>query len=155
MMKNTDFRKLMSPLEMILLFVFIIYLVFPIKTPEFLASSVDSPVGLFSIFIVTLYLFFYANPIIGVIYIFVSYELIRRSASGSNGAVASPYSILEYTPTQRNKDIQLQKLNPPQPSSLEEEVILKMAPASQNFIKGESVSDFKPVADKVVGASMV
>ena len=154
-MKFSEFRKSMSPLEMILLVVFIIYLVFPIKTPEFLAGSIDSPFGLIGIFAVTLYLFFFANPIIGVIYIFVAYELIRRSAITPQGIAASQYAIQQYTPTQAVKDVQLQKMNPRQSETLEEEMISIMAPASRDFIKGESVSNFKPVADSVIGASMV
>jgi hypothetical protein len=49
--------------------------------------------------------------------------------------------------------MELERLNPPQSISLEEEVIDKMAPARNEFIKGD-MSNFKPNMESAVGASM-
>mgnify|MGYP003351146204 CR=1 FL=1 len=117
----------LSKLESALLVIFVLYIIFPIDTPEFLAGMVDSSLGMLTIFIVTLYLFFNVNPIIAIVYIFVAYELLRRSSQKSGKVV-----IAKYTPTQAKKDAQMQAMNPPQKESLEEEVIKKMAPIGQS-----------------------
>ena len=139
----------LSKLESALLVIFVLYIIFPIDTPEFLAGMVDSSLGMLTVFIVTLYLFFNVNPIIGIVYIFVAYELLRRSSQKSGKVV-----IAKYTPTQAKKDAQMQAMNPPQTESLEEEVIKKMAPIGQSDQNPYVVTSFKPVADKVGSASM-
>jgi uncharacterized membrane protein (DUF485 family) len=68
-----------SPLDITLFIVFIVYIILPIGTPDFLAGYVNSPLGMLFMFVVTVFLFLYTNPILAVLYIFVAYELIRRS----------------------------------------------------------------------------
>ena len=84
-----------SFIEILLFVIFVAYLIFPIKTPFFLASMVDSTFGIIGIFIVIIYLFFYANPILAILYIFVAYELVRRSSE-----ITGRVSIIQYTPSQ-------------------------------------------------------
>ena len=79
-MKLSDFTQSLSPLETATLIVFVIYIIFPFKTPFFLAGIINTPIGLLVALVLTLYLFFYTNPILGVVFIFVAYELIRRSS---------------------------------------------------------------------------
>lgn len=144
--------KTFSPLELFLLVIFIIYIVFPLSTPESIVSLVDSSLGVILLLIVTVYLFAYSsNPILGVIFIFVAYELVRRSARVS----AARY--IEVTPSQRTKDMMMQKMNPPQQLSLEEEIIQIRAPIEQsNTAFEKTTSNFKPVADKIInGASLI
>jgi hypothetical protein len=155
-MKFTNpFKSLSNPLksfsiiEIALLIVFIIYLVLPIETPSFLAGSVNSPITMVVIFAVTVYLFLYSNPILAILYIFVAYELLRRSAS------FKPITLQEYTPTQEKKNIDLRKMNPPQEKTLEEEVVDKMAPVGKSDASVYLPSTYKPVTEKLTGASMV
>jgi hypothetical protein len=138
-----------SFIEILLFIIFVTYLIFPIKTPFFLASMVDSTVGVISILVVTIYLFFYANPILAILYIFVAYELIRRSSE-----VTGRVSIIQYTPSQANTNVQIAKMNPsPTRTTLEEEVISTMAPRPHS---GEIVqTTFKPVAEYIHGGSSV
>jgi predicted membrane protein len=141
--------KSLTQLEIALLVIFIIYIVLPIQTPNFLAGSVDSPLGMLVIFMVTVYLFFNVNPIVAVIYVFVAYELIRRS-SNKPGRV----NMVNYTPSQTKKDSDMKVMNPPKTSSLEEEVVEKMAPIGHSDISVYANSSFKPVAENVGSASV-
>jgi hypothetical protein len=148
-MKVLESLKSLSPLEIGTLVLFIIFVIFPFKLPFMLAGIFDSSIGLLLLFVIAIYLFFYTNPILGVIFILVAYELIRRS-SNITGSVA----MAQYGTTQSNKNVELKKLNPPRETTLEEEVIQKMAPAQNNFIKGNSGSDYKPVMDSKIAASL-
>ena len=151
-MKLADFTKSFTSLEITTLAIFAIYIIFPFKTPGFLANTINTPIGLLFILIVTLYLFFYTNPILGVIYIFVAYELLRRSSLvKSKGGDAY---MVKHTPSEEKRQVDMVKMNPTHKTTLEEEVIATMAP-SQNFNKDMSFSsDFKPVAERIAGASL-
>ena len=98
---------------------------------------------------VTGYLFLYSNPILAILYIFVAYELLRRSAS------YKPITLQQYTPTQEKKNKDLRAMNPPQEKSLEEEVVDKMAPVGKSDASVYLPSTYKPVSEKLTGASMV
>lgn len=148
-MKGLDSFKSLSPLEIVLLVVFVLFIIFPFKMPLMFANILDSPLGFLSLFIVTLYLFSYVNPVLGIIFIFVAYELVRRSSE-----ITGKTAMIQYSPSQNNKDKELEEMNPPRDITLEEEVIRIMAPAQMDFIKSDSGSNFKPVMDSLVGASL-
>jgi hypothetical protein len=149
-MKLSDFTKALSPLEIAALVIFVIYIIFPFKSPAFLSGTVNTPIGLVVILVVTLYLFFYTNPILGVVYIFVAYELIRRSSLVRRGS-ADNYMI-RSSPSEIQRAVEMEQMNPVRTVTLEEDVISKMAPA-QVFHDNTIDSGFKPVAERVVGAS--
>ena len=149
-MKLSDFTKALSPLEIATLVIFVIYIIFPFKSPAFLSGTVNTPIGLVVILVVTLYLFFYTNPILGVVYIFVAYELIRRSSLVRRGS-ADNYMI-RSSPSEIQRAVEMEQMNPVRSVTLEEDVISKMAPA-QVFHENTIDSGFKPVAERVVGAS--
>jgi len=122
-----------------------------------IAPMVDNPIGVLVIFMVTIYLFFFSNPVLGVLYIFVGYELIRRSTFVMAGNSTVNYALnQQYLPSQSKKNAELQRMNPPpiMQSTLEESVISKMAPTPHPGVDGEKYT-FKPVSDKVVGASVI
>ena len=148
-MKFSEFTRSMSPLEMALLVLFIIYIIFPIQTPGFLAASINTPLSLVVLFIVTLYLFFYTHPVIGIIYIFVAYELLRRSSLTIGENV-----MLQFTPTEQVRTNEMIQMNPVPYATLEEQVISQMAPASQNHMQVEGGSNFQPIQERIVGASL-
>jgi hypothetical protein len=141
--------KSFSQLEILLLVIFILYIVLPIQTPNFLASAIDSSLGMLTIFIVTVYLFFHVNPILAVVYIFVAYELLRRCANKPGGV-----SLIQYTPTQARKDSELKAMNPPRTETLEEQIIDKMAPIGYSDPSIFTSSSYKPVADNIKNAAM-
>jgi hypothetical protein len=141
--------KSLSQLELILLLIFVIYLVLPIDTPELLSGIIDSPLGMLSLFILGVYLFFNCNPILAIVYILFAYELLRRS-SKKNGR----QTIIKYTPSQDKKDAQMKAMNPPVKETLEEEIIDNMAPIGHSDPSVFTDSTFKPVADPVGPASL-
>lgn len=149
-MKLSDFTKALSPLEIAALVIFVIYIIFPFKSPAFLSGTINTPIGLVVILIVTLYLFFYTNPILGVVYIFVAYELIRRSSLVRRGS-ADNYMV-RSSPSEIQRAVEMEQMNPVRTVTLEEDVISKMAPA-QIFHDNTIDTGFKPVAERVVGAS--
>jgi predicted membrane protein len=148
-MPNMKSMMMKNPLEMVLLVLFIIYLVFPVNTPAFLAPMVDSSLGMVGIFAVVLFLFMYSHPLLAILYIFVAYELIRRSTQ-----VSGRTAYLQFTPSEEKRSANMQAMNPPQEETLEEAVVSQMAPVphtSTDFLETE----FKPLAEDVHHASMI
>ena len=142
--------KSFNNLELILLSCFVIYIVFPISTPSFLAGFIESSLGMLPLFLVTIFLFFYTNPILGVIFVFVAYELLRRSSH-----LIGKAAIIQHTPSQLKKDIEMSSMNPPKRETLEEEMVEKMAPVGKSELSIYTPSSFKPVAESVGSASLV
>jgi len=150
-MKLLTSLKSIPPIEMGLIVAFILFIVLPLRVPYFIASSIDSPLGMVVLLGVTVYLFLYTHPILGVLYILVAYELLRRSS-----AMTARTAIIEYTPSQQKKDEELKAMNPPQSATLEEEIIGLRAPVGKGAIVDKITTSFKPVADKLIdGASLI
>ena len=155
-----------SVLEIVLLLAFVVYIIFPIPTPEAIRPMVDSPLGLVGVFIITVSLFVYTSPLLGIVYIFVAYELLRRSSAPAHVAAVQqpernarmteymPSHVPKPIPTQAEKDAQLQSMNPPVPTTLEEEIVQIRAPIGRSDPVKYTESSFKPVADNTLGASM-
>ena len=135
--------KSFSTLEISLLIIFILYLVLPIQTPGYLAPSINSSFGMIIIFIVTIYLFFYSNPILAIIYIFVGYELLRRSS-----VYTGKVTLQTYTPSQAKINQEMIDMNPPKVVTVEEEVISKMAPIPHDYVE----TTFRPIMEKNEGS---
>lgn len=151
-MKLSDFTNSLSPLEMSTLALFVIYIIFPFRTPLFLSGIINTPLGLIGVLIVTLYLFFYTNPLLGVVYIFVAYELLRRSSLAA-GAPADNYMI-QYTPTEVKRAQEMVNMNPQRSLTLEEDIVAAMAPAQKFNLDPAMDSGFQPVKEVVTGASV-
>jgi hypothetical protein len=151
--------------EMSLLIVFIIYVIFPISTPEVFVPIIDSPIGYVSVFIITVGLFVYTTPLLGIVYIFVAYELIRRSSLRSiQNKPKSTQDVIRtrYMPTHLPKpipeptvkEIEMALMNPEREPTLEEEIVQLRAPIGKSDNVKYTESSFKPVATDVLGASM-
>jgi len=146
---STYFTSL-STLEIGILILFVIYLVFDIYPTDTMAKYIDTPFGMASVLIVTLYMFVSFSPVLGVISLFVAYEVIRRSAKINNRV-----AMIQYTPTQERKNVELAEMNAPQPTTLEEEMVATMAPIGKSSMISYQTSEFKPVAEELHGASLV
>lgn len=146
--------KKLAVLDIALLAVFIIYIVFPISTPKFLVPAIDSPVGMVVLFAVAVGLFLYRSPILGVLFVFVAYELLRRNhyePPASPIVTSTQYlanRVPQAVPTQKQKDSELHAMNPAKPASLEEEVVAKEAPVGQSNMPVYTASGFLPAADR-------
>ena len=132
--------------ELVLMILLIVYLILGLKTPEPIASMIDSLVGKVVIFIIVIYLFMHANPILAVISLFVAFDLIRRS-SMTTGIDA----IQRYAPSENKKSSQFTAFNQ-FPYTLEQEVVAKMAPIMKS---GSSLTQasYKPLLDNLYDAA--
>ena len=133
-----------SSLEVILFVIFVVYVVFQPRTPPVLAGLIDTPVGTAIVMVFAVYLLLYSHPVLGVLSVFVAYELLRRSST-----------VVQYIPTmltaQPKVDAKIQSFNPPVERTLEEDVVAQMAPidVSSDYVE----TGFKPVSNDVHGAS--
>lgn len=134
-----------SPLEVILFVLFVAYLVFQPSTPPVLTPVIDNLLGTIVVIALALYMFLFTHPVLGVLGIFVAYELIRRTSTKT-------VAMIQYSPEQPVKDMEMKRMNPPKERTLEEAMVAKMAPVSDG---GVIVTDYVPVADDVRGASMI
>lgn len=161
-MKFTNPFVSFLPQELILLVIFVIYLVFPIKTPSFLNGLIDSPFGMTGIFIITISLFIYSKPILAILYLFVAYELLRRSSPKSilkTSVAGGNYKNVENTPTLNEIDLSdrsqgMKFIEHSVDTSLEEDVVNKMAPIGVSEPSAFMDTSFKPFISTVSGASI-
>lgn len=137
-----------SPFEYLLLFLFVLFLVFPFPIPPLIGNLVNSPLGMIALFLFIIALFIYLHPVIGVLSIFVAYELIRRSTPSVTGKT----EYVQYTP--ENRDEEIKKLNPPEEKTLEESIVSKMSPIGQSNVSDYVNTSFKPIADNNHNASL-
>jgi hypothetical protein len=149
-----EYLKKFDVFDILLLVLFVVYVTFHISTPQWLVPMIDSPLGMLVLFAVTVSLFVYRNPILGVLFIFVAYELLRR-----NHYVAPASPVVEDTqylanrvpqkiPTQSEKNSELNALNPPHSTTLEEEIISKESPIGVSNLPVMMNTSFVPLNDK-------
>ena len=142
--------RTMTKVDIAILVLFIIYLASDIEMPETIAAYIDSPIGMVGVLLIALFLFMHYNPILGVIGLFVAYEVVRRSARMNNRV-----PMMTYVPTQAKKDAELAEMNPVSSATLEEEMVAQMAPIGQSSLISYVSSEYKPVAENVHNASMM
>ena len=163
-MKFTNPFVSFLPQELILLVIFVIYLVFPIEAPSFLNSIIDSSIGMAGIFIITISLFIYSKPILAILYLFVAYELLRRSTNSIKGILkpsvaGGSYKNVENTPTLNEINLSdrsqgMKFIEHSIDNSLEEDVVNKMAPIGVSDAASYVETSFKPFIESVAGASI-
>lgn len=134
--------------ETVLCILFIVYLIMGFKTPQPIANIVDTLVGKIVIFVIVIYLFIYCNPILAVLFLFVGFDLIRRSsiATGSD-------ALQRFQPSEQKRTTQFSAYNQ-FPYTLEQEVVAKMAPIKKSGTSLTTAS-YKPVLDNIYDASPV
>jgi hypothetical protein len=137
-------------MEFGMLALFIIYLVMDVYPPELFASYIDTSLGMVGILLITLYVFMNYNPILGVVFLFVAYEIVRRSARVNNRV-----PMMLNTPSQAKKDAELAAMNPPLATSLEEDVVEQMAPVGKSSLISYTMSEYKPVSSDIHNASTI
>jgi hypothetical protein len=161
-----NFKKLIKtikPAEILVLVVFVLYLVFPISTPSAMSPYIESPLGLLVIFCITVSLFLYSHPALGVLYLLVAYTLLRRSAVVKNTTHYVQYTksetekrdniktqVEEATPVEEPRNVEV---GASQPLTLEEEVVRENAPVGRSEPINYLQSSYKPVSTSVPGAS--
>ena len=149
-MDFSSYYQSLSKMEFGMLALFIIYLVMDIYPPEIMASYIDTSIGMVGILLTTLYVFMNYSPVLGVVFHFVAYEMVRRSARVNNRV-----PMMMYTPSQAKKDAELASMNPPVAASLEEEVVEQMAPVGKSSLISYTMSEYKPVSSDIHNASAI
>ena len=128
--------------------IFIIYLIMGYPIPETLANMIDTIYGKIIVCVLALILLVSVNPVLGVLGLFVAFDLIRRSemATGST-------ALLKFGSSEKQKMGDLTALNQ-FPYTLEQEVVKKMAPIVQS---GSSLSkpSYKPLLENLYDASPI
>ena len=134
--------------ELVLVILFIIYLIMGYKTPEPIASMIDSIVGKIVIFVIVIYMFMHTHPVLAVLALFVAFDLIRRS-SVTTGIDA----LQRYAPSEEKKMSQFSAFNQ-FPYTLEQEVVKKMAPIVRS---GSTLSkpSYKPLLENLYDAAPI
>jgi hypothetical protein len=115
--------KNITSADMVISAVLILYIFLNIRPPVELAVLIDESI----LAQILIYLFgigvtIYYNPLVGVLTLFASHELIRRSKTSTNGE-----AVYKYLPSQDKMDKTLTALNQ-FPITLEEQVVSTMAP---------------------------
>jgi hypothetical protein len=140
-------KKNMS--ELILAILFIIYLVMGKRTPDMVAKMVDNMFGKAVIILVALYLFAYHNPILGVLGLFVAYQLVNMSLHDFD-LYEGISDLSSYMPKEEKV------WSPYSPAhqfsyTLEQEIVKKMA--SQRFNTNYVKAPYRPSLDDTHNAS--
>jgi len=133
--------------QVVLIFLFLIYLVMGYQTPEPLAGMIDTVYGKVFVILIAICLFLYANPVLGVIGFFVAFDLIRRSTM-----TTGTYGLERYMPTEQKKATQLSYYNQ-FPYTLEQEMVKKMAPAKAGPELMGSAPSYTPILDNLYDAA--
>lgn len=79
-LKITDWIESFSYVEMVLIFVFLLFVLLPVSIPRPVALIFDSSLGMALLFFATLFFFIGTHPLLGVLFVFVAYEILRRSS---------------------------------------------------------------------------
>jgi hypothetical protein len=147
-MNLSSYYNSLSQMEMGMLVLFVLFLVFDVYPPEAVAAYIDTSIGMVVILLIALYVFMNYSPVVGTVFLLVAYEIVRRAARVNNRV-----PMMLHTPSQDKKDAELAEMNPAQPTTLEEEMVEKMAPVGKSSIISYTMSEFKPVASDVHNAS--
>jgi hypothetical protein len=137
-----------SPLELILFVAFTFYLVFQVDTPQLFIPYIDSGIGMFTIIGIALYLFLCTHPILGIVSVFVAYEVLRRSTVRINRI-----QLFEPNPHQNKVDDEMKEMNSPIIFTLEEQIVSTMAPLLKSNPSDYLVSSYKPISESIHDAT--
>ena len=133
--------------ELVLIILLVVYLILGLKTPEPFASMIDSMGGKIVMFVVVIYLFMNAHPILAVLSLLVAFDLMRRS-SMTTGIAA----LQKFAPSEEKKMSQFTAYNQ-FPYTLEQEVVKNMT--TQKFNASYVKAPFRPTLDDTHDAALL
>jgi Na+/pantothenate symporter len=134
--------------ELILFILMILYIILGLKTPEPIANIINTAFGKLFIFLIVLYLFLYANPILAILFLYVAFQLISKSNMNINTR-----AMQRFLPSESTKMSQFSAFNQ-FPYTLEQEVVKKMAPIVQSGSSLTPVS-YSPLIDNIHDAAKI
>jgi hypothetical protein len=122
-----------------------------------LAGAINSSLGMLTIFVIFLFI---SNPILAILYIFVAYELLRRSQTSIQTHLPLTPDVVNIPVLKQNDNRQpVNKYGEEQVvlttnQTLEEEVVRKMAPLGHSDPAMYVSTSYKPVSEPVGSASI-
>jgi len=166
-----------ATLELLVGIVFIFFIILPIHPLKPVAAFFDSSLGMVVLFALTIFFFLFTNPVLGILFVFVAYELLRRSSlitknvpilvspspsqpshgiqyRESSSTVPIVRDGLPKPESQMKRDAEMQSLNPPQQRTLEEEVVQKYGPIVTNTPVEFNQPTYLPVISNQIDASL-
>ena len=151
-MKLPEIIKKLKITDWVLIVLFIAFIVAPISIPGPLSVWIDHPLGVAVLLLLTIYLF-YIHPIVGVLFIWVAYELVHRASKVSHTKIP----IMNYTNPTSQQQLQKEILETQtvQPLSLEEETVVQYGVYETNPVLTHYETSFHPIYDYTHNASPV
>jgi hypothetical protein len=127
--------------------IFIIYLIMGYPIPETIATMIDTMYGKIIVYVIALILLVSVNPVLGVLALFVAFDLVRRSemATGST-------ALLKFGSSEKQKMCDLTAFNQ-FPYTLEQEMV-KLRTINK-YPPFESPASYKPMLLATADASPV
>lgn len=149
MINFKDLLKKQNQNQLVLTALLVIYILFDVPTPDFMAPFINHLIGQVVIVLIAVVLLVYFNPILGVVGLFAAFQLIRK-----NRSVLSHVSESPSVSSESEKQNVMKKMNAEKPeSSLELDTVAKMTPLVSNM--NFSNPSYKPVLeDKVKGSNL-
>jgi hypothetical protein len=147
-----DFSKTFSMVDGGFIVFFVLFLVFPMEFPLSVNFFIDSALGMILLFVLTVVLFLYFNPLVGILFVIVAYELLRRASVGilSSDKVPVIEIPVSVVMVEGNEKFDKEPIAKKQ-ATLEEEMvgsIPKPAEPSNSFT-------FSPVSQSSIGSSYI
>ena len=137
----------LSPKEIVVFGALLLYITTDLGTPGFIARTMNTVAGKLIAVLAALVLFRNQPAIIAILGAYALYILVERS-----GYVVARDAIQEHTPSQLEKEIVMDELQPEDELTLEEELVAKLAPINSEIAPLVDTS-FKPTASDLNGAS--
>ena len=149
MINFKDLLKKQNQNQLLLTALLVIYILFDVPIPHFMAPFINHLVGQVVIVLIAVILLVYFNPILGVVGLFAVFQLIRK-----NRDVLSHVSVSPSVSSESEKQKEIKQMNVEKPeSSLELDTVAKMTPLVSNM--NFSNPSYKPVLeDKVKGSNL-
>ena len=140
------FKKTQSS-HVVLGIIFIIYLIMGYPIPETIATMIDTLYGKIIVYVIALILLVSVNPVLGVLALFVAFDLVRRSemATGST-------ALLKFGSSEKQKMGNFPTYTQP-PYTLEQEMVKLRTINKDPPI--ESPASYKPMLLATADASPV
>jgi hypothetical protein len=165
----------LSYLEWIIIFLFLVFIVFPLPLNHTVALFFDSSLGMVLLFFATLYFFLGTHPAVGVLFVFFAYELLRRSHAVTQQvpllrAEGMNFPSVQREPmqqppeeslikegnqpilTQDERDARMASFNPQIQHTLEEEIVAAYGPTRTGAIYEPPT--FNPITSSKIHASV-
>ena len=133
--------------ELVVVGALFLYITTDLGTPGFIARVMNTVAGKLIAVLAALVLFRNQPVIIAVLGVYALYVLVERS-----GYVVARDAIQEHTPSQLEKEIVMNELQPEDELTLDEELVSKFAPINSELAPLIDTS-FKPTASDLNGAS--